>query len=96
MKFQCLRLDANQRVNMVPFGRASVDNHRLATRDFATQLAATLAHIAGKNRIPALRRPHQVILAVPNRVAVTIAVFRLYKPSTFPRLETQGLLIPCP
>ena len=89
-----LRRDANQHVNMIPIDRPSVDHHFLAPRNFPKQFAASLAHIPGKNRIPILRRPHQMIFAVPHRMAATLIVFHPYKPSTFLRLKARGLPIP--
>jgi hypothetical protein len=89
-----LRRDPNQHVNMIPIDRSCVDHHLLAPRNFPKQFAASLAHIPTKNRIPALRRLHQVIFAVPHRGTATLVVFNPYKPSTFRRLKARGLPIP--
>jgi hypothetical protein len=35
-----------------------------------------------------------VIFTVPHRMAATLIVFHLYKPSTFRRLKARGLRIP--
>jgi len=81
-------------MNMIPIDRSGVDNHLLATSDFAKQLPASLTDVTRKHLIPVLRRPYKVILAVPHRMAATLIVFHPCKPSPIRRLKARGLPIP--
>jgi hypothetical protein len=79
---------------MVSVDRSRVDHKFQTLRDLAEYFAATLTYITAKDFIPVLRRPHKVILAIPHRVAATLVVFHLHKPSAIRRLKARGLRIP--
>jgi hypothetical protein len=79
---------------VVTVNRSGIDHKFKALGDLAKQLPATLANIAAKYFKPVLRRPHEVVFAVPHRVTAALIVFHLYKPSTFRRLKARGLRIP--
>src|SRR5579864_1419058 len=61
-------------MHVVPIDRPSVDHHLVSSRDFSQQLTGPQAHIPTQHRMPILRYPHEMVLAVPNRVAPTLRV----------------------
>jgi hypothetical protein len=89
-----IRQDADQHIHMVPVDRSRIDYQFDALRDLTQQFTAALPYITTKNFIPLFRRPHQVILAIPHRVAAMLVVFHHYKPSTIRRLKARGVRIP--
>src|SRR5271166_4706983 len=57
-----------QHMHVVAMDRSSVDGHLLRPRDFPQQLPRPLPDISTQHRKPVLRYPHDMILAVPDRV----------------------------
>lgn len=70
-----------------------MDQHLLAASHLTEQRPAALTHITSQNFVPVLRRPYQVMLAVPYRMADSLGVFHPSKPSTIRRLKASRLLI---
>src|SRR5271157_346268 len=57
-----------QHMHVVPIDGSSVDGHLVRPRDFPQQLPRPLPDIAAQHRKSLLCYPHNVILAVPDRV----------------------------
>src|SRR5271166_2582640 len=57
-----------QHMHVVPIDGSSVDGHLVRPRDFPQQLPRPLPDIAAQHRKSVLCYPHNVILAVPDRV----------------------------
>src|SRR5271157_1085309 len=57
-----------QHMHVVAIDRSSVDGHLVRPRDFPQQLPRPLPDIAAQHRKSVLCYPHNVILAVPDRV----------------------------
>ena len=57
-----------QHMHVVAIDRSSVDGHLVRSRDFPQQLPRPLPDISTQHRKPVLRYPHDMILAVPDRV----------------------------
>src|SRR5271165_5281420 len=55
-------------MHVVAIDRSSVDGHLVRPRDFPQQLPRPLPDISTQHRKPVLRYPHDMILAVPDRV----------------------------
>ena len=60
---------------MVSVYRARVNHHFMSPRRLTQQFPTTNTNVPSKHRIAILRRPHQVILAVPNRMAAALVRF---------------------
>jgi hypothetical protein len=85
-------------VDMVAIDRARVDHHLVRSRRLAKQLATAGTHVAAEHRVAILRDPHEMVLAVPDRVLP-----RLYRsmpafyddpPACPGRLKAWDFLIP--
>ena len=61
-------------MHVVAIDRPSVDRHLVSSRDFRQQLTRSLPNVPTQNRVPILRYPHEVVLAVPDRVTPTLRV----------------------
>src|ERR1700678_1641163 len=66
--------DPNQHMHMIPIDRPGIDLHLVSLRNFAQQFAGPLPHVAAHHRISVLRDPHDVILAVPDRVTSRLRI----------------------
>src|SRR5271165_915677 len=55
-------------MHVVAIDRSSVDGHLVRPRDFPQQLPRPLPDISTQHRKPVLRYPHDITLAVPDRV----------------------------
>src|ERR1039457_6302477 len=63
-----------EHVHMVAIDRPSVDDHLMCPRNFAQQLPRPLPYVAAQDGETILRDPHDVILAVPDRVASRLRI----------------------
>src|SRR5271165_6951336 len=63
-----------QHMHMVAIDRSSVDGHLVRPRDFPQQLPRPLPDIAAQHRKSALCDPHDMILAVPDRVTAGLRI----------------------
>ena len=83
---------------MIPIDRPRVDHHLVRPRRLPQQLPAALADVTAEHRVAILRDPHEMIFAVPDRVAAALVPFHagiLRDPPACPgRLKAWDLLIP--
>src|SRR5208283_4504710 len=63
-----------QHMHMVAIDRSSVDGHLVRPRDFPQQLPRPLPDIAAQHRKSVLCDPHDMILAVPDRVTAGLRI----------------------
>ena len=63
-----------QHMHMVAIDRSSVDGHLVRPRDFPQQLSRPLPDIAAQHRKSVLCDPHDMILAVPDRVTAGLRI----------------------
>ena len=57
-----------QHMHMVAIDRSCIDGHLVRPRDFPQQFSRPLPNISAQHRKPVLCDPHDMILAVPDRV----------------------------
>jgi hypothetical protein len=69
-----MRRYPNQHMYMVPIDRPSVDRHLMSSRNFAQKLPSPLPNVSAQHRKPVFRDPHDVILAVPDRVTSRLRI----------------------
>jgi hypothetical protein len=81
-------------MNLIAIDRSGIDHDLLVTGDFAKQLAISLTDVATKHSIPVLRRLHNVILALPHRMAATLVLFHPFKPVHIRREKARDLPAP--
>jgi hypothetical protein len=61
-------------MHMIAIDCPSIDRHLVSSRNFSQQLTGPEANVPTQNRMPILRYPHEMVLAVPNRVTPTLRV----------------------
>ena len=75
-----------------------MNNHLMGNCRLPQQFPASEPNVPTKDGMTVLRHPHQVILAVPNRMAATLVRFHplsLHGKRRYPsRLKAWGFLIP--
>ena len=83
-------------MDVISVYRTRVDRHLLASRYLAQQLPAPLTNVTPQNLISILRRPYQVIFAVPDRVATSFVIFHDYSiiQPTYPSPKGEGFTDP--
>src|SRR6516164_2285484 len=69
-----MRRYPDQHMHRVAIDRSSIDGHFVRPRDFPQQLPRSLPDISAQHRKPILRYPHDMILAVPDRVTSGLRV----------------------
>ena len=87
-----------QHVDMIAIDRARVNHHLVRPRRLAQQLPAPLAHVTTEHRMAILCDPHQMVLAVPDRVAAALVSFHagiLRRSTELPR-PPKGVGFPDP
>jgi hypothetical protein len=75
-------------MDMISVDRSGIDHQFKALRDLPQQLSAALTDFALQYLIPIFRHPHEVVFAIPHRVATSLVVFHLYK--SRPHLSPKG------
>jgi hypothetical protein len=83
---------------MVTIDRARVDDHLVRPGRLAQQFATPRAHVAAEHRVAILRDPHEMVLAVPDRVAAALVAFHagiLRRSTSMPR-PPKGVGFPDP
>src|SRR5271166_1781142 len=63
-----------QHMHVVPIDGSSVDGHLVRPRDFSQQLPRPLPDIPAQHRKSVLCYPHDMILAVPDRVTAGLCI----------------------
>ena len=63
-----------QHIHVVPIDRSGVDDHLMRPRNLPQQLPRPLPNISAQYRKPVLRDPHDVILAVSDRVTAGLRI----------------------
>ena len=82
---------------MIAVNRTGIDIHFLTSGNLTQQLPAAASHISTQYLVTILRRPHQVILAIPDTVATSFVVLhRLidYYASLNPSPKGEGFTDP--
>ena len=83
-----------QHMHVVPIDRPGVDRHLVRPSDFPQQFPRPLPDISTQHRKSVLRYPHDVILAVPDRLLSRgFVVFGMPEPSCIepPQKGRRGL-----
>lgn len=65
----------NEQVHVITIDGPSIDDHFLTPRNLTQQLATAQSYISCQNRISVFRDPHQMVLAIPNRMTSTLVIF---------------------
>ena len=73
------RRNRYQQVHVVTIDVRRVDDHVVHVRGFPDQFPTTQADISAKHLVPVFRRPYDMVLTVPNRVAASFVT--LHAPS---------------
>src|ERR1700691_5043296 len=79
---------------MISVDRSGIDHQFKALCDLPQQLTAALTDFPLQYLIPILRRPHQMVFAIPPRVPATPVVFHLYKSRAHPSPKGEGFTDP--
>ena len=92
-----IRRYRHEHMHVVPIDRPGVDRHFQTPCDLPQELSGPQPDIPYQDWVPVLRNPHQVVLAVPNRMAAALVVLHRSddissRPSR--RLKARDLRIP--
>ena len=84
------RRDRYQQVHVVTIDVPRVDDHVVRVRGFPDQFPTTQADISAEHLVPVFRRPYDMVLTVPNRVAASFVT--LHAPSLAATAADPGRL----
>ena len=83
-------------MDVISVYRTRIDHHLFASSYLAQQLSAPLTYVTPQNLIPILRRPYQVVFAVPDRMTSSFVIFHDYSiiQPTYPSPKGEGFADP--